>query len=63
MYMNGYGSLFGIIALACAIWVIYDVLSNQKGFSSNKKILWVILALLFSIPAAIVYYLVEKKKI
>ena len=61
-FSDGYG-LIGIIGLACAIWIIYDVLTNQKAFSSNRKILWVILAILFSIPAAIVYYFVEKKRV
>lgn len=60
--MRGY-SIIGIIAIACAIWVIYDALAVQKAMSSNRKILWVILALLFSIPAAIVYYFVEKRKV
>lgn len=45
------------------IWVIYDVLTNQKGFSSGKKLLWIVFAILFSIITAIVYYFVVKKKI
>lgn len=62
MYMNGYG-IIGLISLLCAIWVIYDVLTNQKSYSSERKILWVIAAIIFSIPAAIIYYFVEKKRV
>jgi uncharacterized membrane protein len=56
------GKLLGIVALICAIWVIYDVLANNKGLSTGMKVVWIICALLFSIITAIVYYLVEKKK-
>jgi hypothetical protein len=56
-----YGA-WGIIALICAVWVIYDVFTNQKKLSSNAKILWTVLAILFNILTAIVYYLVVKKK-
>jgi hypothetical protein len=55
------GKLLGIVALICAIWVIYDVLVNNKGLSTGMKVLWIICALLFSIITAIVYYVVEKK--
>ena len=56
------GTILGIVALICAIWVIYDVLVNNKGLSTGIKVVWIICALLFSIITAIVYYLVEKKK-
>ena len=55
------GGIVGIIGLACAIWVIYDVFTNQKKFDTEKKILWTIAAILFSIITAIIYYLVKKK--
>ncbi|MEN8201776.1 MAG: PLDc N-terminal domain-containing protein [Bacteroidota bacterium] len=47
--------------LICAIWVIYDVWAKQKNLSGGKKVLWTILALVFSILTAIVYYFVRKK--
>jgi hypothetical protein len=53
--------IIGIIALACAIWVIYDVLSNQKKMKTGKKAIWIICAVLFNIITAVVYYLVVKK--
>lgn len=54
-------TLIGLAALICAIWVIYDVLVNNKGLSTGKKVVWIVCAVFFSIITAIVYYLVEKK--
>lgn len=54
-------TLIGVLGLALAIWVIYDVLANQKQFTTGQKILWIVLALLFSIITAIVYYLMYKR--
>ena len=36
------GTLVGIVALICAVWVIYDVWANQKKMSSGYKILWTV---------------------
>lgn len=55
-----YGTLLGILALLCAIWVIYDVLVNNKGLSEGMKILWIIFAIFFSIVTAVVYYFVGR---
>ncbi len=55
------GSLVGIIALVCAVWVVYDVLTNNKKLSDTSKLIWIICAVIFSIITAIVYYFVEKK--
>ena len=55
------GGLIGLIALACAVWVIYDIATNQKKMSSGMKVLWIILAILFSILTAIIYYFAVKK--
>lgn len=51
-----------IIALVCAIWVIYDVVSNQKSMSGGSKAIWIICAILFSVITAIIYFLVVKRK-
>jgi len=55
-------ALLGIIALICAVWVIYDVLVVNTGLSVPAKILWIIFAIFFSIITAIVYYLFGRKK-
>ncbi len=54
-------AIIGIIALICAIWVIYDVWAVQKGMGTGAKIIWTIFALIFSIITAIVYYFVKKR--
>ena len=54
--------IIGIIALICAIWVIYDVLVKNKGLSQVAKIIWIVCAILFSIITAIVYYFIGRKK-
>ena len=54
--------LIGLIALICAVWVIYDVVAVQKNMSNGKKVLIIVLAILFSIITAIVYFLLFKKK-
>ena len=57
------GKIFGLIGLACAVRVIYDVLKNQPSFSTDRKVLWIILAVLFSVVTAIVYYFTVKAKV
>lgn len=54
-------SIIGLIGLICAVWVIYDVLANNKKLSTGMKVLWIICAFFFSIITAIVYYFVEKR--
>lgn len=53
--------LIGIIGLLCAVWVIYDVLANNKSMKTGLKVVWIVCAILFSIITAIVYYLVGRK--
>ena len=57
-----YESILGIVALVFAILVIYDVFAKQKKMSTGMKVLWTVLALLFSIVTGIVYYFVVYKK-
>lgn len=55
-----FGTIIGIIALIAAIWVIYDVLVNNKRLSDGMKVLWIICAILFSIITAVIYYLIGR---
>lgn len=55
-----FGWFFGIIALLAAIWVIYDVLINNKKLSDGMKVLWIIFAIFFSIITAVIYFLVGR---
>ena len=50
-----------LVALAAAVWVIYDVLAKQKGMSTLFKVLWIVGAVFFSVLTAIVYFFVLKK--
>ena len=53
--------LFGVVALIAIIWVIYDVLVNNKRLSEGMKVLWVVCAILFNIITAIIYYFVGRE--
>jgi hypothetical protein len=57
MFFNG---IIWVLAVLAAIWVIYDVIVNNKRLSDGMKVLWIILALIFSIITAIIYYLVGR---
>jgi hypothetical protein len=54
-------SILGVIGLICAIWVIYDIVVNQKKLKTVHKVIWIVCAIFFSIITAIVYYFVVKK--
>lgn len=53
-------TLLWILGILAAVWVIYDVLANQRRMSTGMKVVWIILAVLFSIITAIIYYFVYK---
>ncbi len=55
-------TIFYIVALLCAVWVIYDVLVKNKKLNTTAKAVWIICAVLFSIVTAIVYYFIGRKK-
>jgi len=55
-----FGGIIGIIAVLAAIWVIYDVITNNKKLSDGMKVLWIVFAVLFSIVTAIVYYFIGR---
>jgi len=55
-------NIWGLIALASVIWVIYDVMTQNKGLSDIKKIIWIVVALIFGILGAVLYYFLGRKK-
>ena len=57
------GGVIGVIAVLAAVWVIYDIIVNNKRLSDGMKVLWIVCAVLFSIITAIVYYLVSRNKL
>ncbi|WP_462272547.1 PLDc N-terminal domain-containing protein [Methanohalophilus sp.] len=54
--------IWGIVTLLATIWVIYDVLTNNRRLSTMMKIIWVVAALLFGVLGAIAYYFIGKKR-
>lgn len=50
-----------VVAVLCAVWVIYDVWTKQKRMKESYKIAWTIAAVILSILTAIVYYFMIKK--
>lgn len=57
-----FGTILEVIAIIAAIWVIYDVLVNNKKLSDGMKLLWVLCAIFFSIITAVIYYLVGRNQ-
>jgi hypothetical protein len=60
--MVWFKSLVGLIALICAVWVIYEVVTHHKHWKTGTKVLWIVCAIVFNIITAIVYYFVAYKK-
>jgi hypothetical protein len=54
-------ALLWALGIACAIYVIYDVWAKNTRLSDGLKIVWTVLALLFSVVTAIIYYLTQKR--
>jgi uncharacterized membrane protein YidH (DUF202 family) len=54
--------VLGIVGLVCAILVIYDVFAKQKKMKLSTQVIWTVLAIVFSIITAIIYFLFVKKK-
>ncbi len=57
-----FGSLWWILGIIAAVWVIVDVWTKRKGMDQTMKIVWTIAAVLLSVITAIVYYFVVVKK-
>jgi len=61
MVLGQFG-LLGLIATVFAVLVIYDIFANQKKMPTGTKILWTVLAVIFSIITGVVYYFVVYNK-
>ena len=60
--MSLISNIWGLIVLASVLWVIYDVLTQNKGLSGLMKVVWILAALLFGILGAAVYYIFGRNK-
>ncbi len=54
--------IWGLIVLISVIWVVYDVVTQNKALSTPMKVLWIVLALIFGILGAIAYYFLGRSK-
>ncbi|MDF1556618.1 MAG: PLDc N-terminal domain-containing protein [ANME-2 cluster archaeon] len=54
--------IWGLLALLAVIWVIYDVLTQNKALTTVMKAVWIIVALVFGIIGAVVYYFIGRAK-
>lgn len=50
------GRIIGILAIIAAVYVIYDVWTDNKRLNETQKLIWTIAALFFSIVTAAAYY-------
>jgi formate hydrogenlyase subunit 3/multisubunit Na+/H+ antiporter MnhD subunit len=53
--------IIGLISLVFVIWVIYDIIVNQKRMPPIEKLIWVLVVLFLGVIGAIVYYIVVKR--
>ena len=56
------GVLLGLLMFAGGVWVIYDVIRNHNDWIIGKKVLWIVLAIIFNLLTAIAYYFLIFKK-
>lgn len=54
-------TIWGLLVLLSVIWVIYDVVTQNKRLSDVMKVVWILVALVFGILGAAVYYFVGRK--
>lgn len=55
-------NIWGLIALVSFIWVLYDVLTRNKGLNDMMKIMWIVVALIFGVLGAILYYFIGRRR-
>lgn len=55
-------NIWGLVTFASVIWVIYDVLTQNRSMNDIMKIMWIVVALIFGILGAIFYYFIGKRR-
>ena len=56
------GMALMILQLGALVWVVYDVLTKQKKMPDLEKVLWIVVAFLFTIIGALIYYVLIKRE-
>lgn len=54
-------SIWGLFELLAVIWVIYDVVTQNKRLSDTMKVVWIVVAIIFNILGAAAYYFLGRK--
>jgi hypothetical protein len=55
------GIVFGLCAFGFWIWMLVDVLKNER-LQGNDKVVWVLVVVLLNWLGAAIYYFVERPK-
>lgn len=54
-------SAWSLLSTISVIWVIFDVMTRNKGFNQMATIMWVVIALIFGVLGAVFYYFIGRK--
>ncbi|SES90842.1 Phospholipase_D-nuclease N-terminal [Methanococcoides vulcani] len=54
-------SIWGLFELLAVVWVIYDVVTQNKRLSGAMKVVWILVAVIFNIFGAAAYYFLGRK--
>lgn len=55
--------IYIILGFAAFIWIVYDILTNERSMSNESKIIWIVCGAVFNVITAIAYYAIVKKKL
>lgn len=56
------GGLIYLIGIVAAVWVIYEVWTQNARLSDTEKLVWTIGAIFFSVITAVIYYFTQKRR-
>ncbi|MFZ2500208.1 MAG: PLDc N-terminal domain-containing protein [Methanosarcina sp.] len=54
--------IWGLFSLISFIWVIYDLLIQNRGMNDMMKIMWIVVSLIFGILGAILYFFIGRRR-
>ncbi|MCG8391162.1 MAG: PLDc N-terminal domain-containing protein [Cytophagales bacterium] len=56
------GGLIYLVGIIAAVWVIYEVWTQNTRLSDTEKLIWTIGAIFFSVITAVIYYFTQKRR-
>ncbi len=56
------GGLIYLVGIIAAVWVIYEVWTQNPRLSDTEKLIWTIGAIFFSVITAVIYYFTQKRR-